>query len=139
MKKWLAIAALSLVAIVTLSGQNHPTGAYFNCGMASTATASTVVTGCGAPGVGLARYITDISYNSSIISTTANFMTLQYGTGTACGTGTAVVYRQANSVAFLPVSEHFNTPIKLGANADLCFLHPGAGTRLINIQGYIAP
>jgi hypothetical protein len=116
---------------------DHPNR--FQCAMTSTATTSTVVTGCTAPGAGLSRYITDISYNSSIISTTANFMTLQYGTGANCGTGTTVVWRMANSPAFAPVIQSFTTPIKLGANTDLCFLHPGAGTRLINIQGYIAP
>lgn len=117
--------------------RGHPN--QFRCTMTSTATTSTVITGCTSPGAGLRRYITDISYNSSIISTTANFMTIQYGTGSNCATGVTVIYRQANSVAFLPVSEHWVTPLDTGVATDLCFLHPGAGTRLINITGFVAP
>jgi hypothetical protein len=121
-----------------LVNANHPNR--FNCAMTSTATTSTVVTGCGAPGAGLSRYITDIEYASSIIATTTNFMTLQYGTGANCGTGTTVVWRMYNNAAFVPVIVGgFTHPIKLAANTDLCFLHPGAGTRLINIRGYVAP
>jgi hypothetical protein len=124
---------------------DHPNR--FHCAMTSTAVASTLITGCigaggttaASPGAGLSRYITDIDYNSSIISTTANFMTLQYGTGTNCGTGTVVIWRSGNSAAFLPVIKPLTRAIKVGAATDLCFLHPGAGTRLINVTGFIAP
>lgn len=107
--------------------------------MTSTAVVSTVITGCTSPGAGIKRYITNISYNSSIVGTTANFMTIQYGTGSNCATGPTVIYRQANSVAFLPVDTPFVQPLETAAAVDLCFLHPGAGTRLINITGYTAP
>jgi hypothetical protein len=118
---------------------DHPRA--FNCAMTSTATTSTVITGCGAPGAGLTRYVTGFEWNSSIISTTTNFMTLQYGTGANCGTGTTVIYRGFAAPAFSQAGPHTvgTTPIRLGTNTDLCFLHPGAGTRLVNVRGYVAP
>lgn len=119
----------------------------FSCTMTSTATTSTIITGCtgaggtttASPGAGLRRYITDFTYNSSIISTTANFMTLQTGTGATCGTGTVVIHRASNSAAFQQVPESFRSPLFTAAAVDLCFLHPGAGTRQITINGFIAP
>jgi hypothetical protein len=134
---WQATQPVSIAGTVTTAPGSA--GTPFNCAISSTATASTVVTGCGAPGANLRRYITDIEYASSIIATTTNFMTLQYGTGSACATGTTVVWRMYNSVAFLPVLASIETPIALGVNTDLCFLHPGAGTRVVNVRGYIAP
>jgi hypothetical protein len=124
---------------------DHPNS--FFCAMTSTAVAATVITGCvgaggatmASPGAGLRRYITDISYNSSIISTTANFMQLSYGTGATCATGNVPFYRGSNSVAFLTVTEPIVTPIRTGVATDVCFIHPGAGTRQINIRGYVAP
>ena len=114
-------------------------GTPFQCAITSTAVTSTSIANCGPPGANLTRYITDISYASSIIATTTNFLTLQFGTGTNCGTGTTVVWRMFNNAAFVPVIGHGLTqPIKLGTNTDLCFLHPGAGTRVLNVQGYIA-
>lgn len=119
----------------------------FSCSMSSTATTSTVITGCFgsvstmvAPGAGLAFYITSYSWGSSIISTTTNFMTLQYGTGGTCGTGTAPFHRGFIPAAFNTlVPDIGDVPIRAGTNAEVCFLHPGAGTRFINIRGYVAP
>lgn len=117
---------------------NHPRS--FNCATTSTATTSTVLTGCGAPGAGLTRYITGIDWSSSTISTTANFMTIQYGTGAVCGTGTTVIYLDFQAPAFSGARPNIGTtPIRIGTNTDLCFLHPGAGRRLINVRGYVAP
>ena len=131
--------ALTVDGTVACSNCGGAVGTPFQCAMTSTATTSTVVTNCGAPGANLTRYVTDISYASSIIATTTNFMSLQYGTGTNCGTGTAVVWRMFNNAAFVPVIGHGMTqPIKLGTNTDLCFVHPGTGTRVLNIQGYVA-
>ena len=108
------------------------------CQISSTATTSTLVTGCSAPGAGLSIYLTSLQWSSSIISTTTNFMTVQAGTGGTCGTGTTVHY-QGYALAFTSVTMVFQTPIKVAANSEVCFIHPGAGTRLVNIQGFIAP
>lgn len=144
MRPWAISSLLGVFLFQIASGRpiqvsvvDHPVN--FQCIMTSTAVVSTVITGCTSPGAGLKRYITNISYNNSIVATTTNFMTIQYGTGSNCATGPVVIYRQANSVAFLAVSEGFVQPLETAAATDICFLHPGAGTRLINITGYVAP
>jgi hypothetical protein len=114
---------------------DHPR--WFQCAMTSTATAATVITTCSgavatlaAPGAGLRFYITDFSYSSSIISTTANFMTLRYGTGGTCGTGTTSLWVGSNAPAFSPREPTLGpNGRKAGVNAEVCFIHPGAGTR----------
>jgi hypothetical protein len=112
----------------------------FRCNISSTATTSTLITGCtsGLLG-GLQFYITSMQWSSSIISTTANFMRLQSGTGGSCGTGTTVLYDGYISAAFMPNNIVFSTPLAGGAGKELCFVHASAGTRLVSIQGYIAP
>lgn len=109
------------------------------CYISSTATTSTIVTGCSAPGANLSIYVTSMQWYSSIISTTANFMRIQSGTGGTCGTATTILYDGYASVAFGGNNVVFNTPLKLTANHELCFVHASAGTRLVSIQGFIAP
>lgn len=115
----------------------------FSCTMSSTATTLTEITGCGAPGgfpYPVRRYITGIQWSSSIISTTSNFMLLRAGTGSNCGTGTVDVWRSFAAPAFSPVNPPIgSTAIPLPLGNALCFIHAGAGTRFINIQGYVAP
>lgn len=108
------------------------------CTISSTATTSTIVTGCSAPGAGLSIYLTGINWSSSIISTTANFMRIQSGTGGACGTATTVLYDGYIQAAFGSQSWTLNTPIKATANHEICFVHASAGTRLVNLTGFIA-
>lgn len=117
--------------------ERHPNA--IRCTITSTATTSTVVTGCSAPGAGLSIYLTSINWSTSIISTTANFMRLQYGTGGTCGTGTTVIYDGYASAAFGNLSWSLETPIKIAANNEVCFVHASAGTRLVNLTGFIAP
>lgn len=117
--------------------QDHPNR--IACNITSTATTSTLVTGCTAPGAGLSIYLTALQWSSSIISTTTNFMTIQDGTGGNCGANVTVHYRGFIPAAFNSQNIVFQTPIKADANSEICFLHPGAGTRLVSIQGFIAP
>lgn len=121
---------------VPYTRQDHP--ARINCVITSTATTSTLVTGCGAPGAGLSIYVTDITYSSSIVSSTTNVPTLQYGTGGACGTGTTVFWR-GFMAAFTTIVVDLSTPIKIPNNNEVCFLHAGAGTRQVSVTGFIAP
>jgi len=110
-------------------------GQGFNCTIISTATALTEVTGCSAPTAG-SRYITDISWSSSIISTTTNYMLIRSGTGADCGSATASLWA-GFSLAFTHNAVHFTTPIKATALHAICFVHPGTGTRNVNIQGFL--
>lgn len=111
----------------------------FKCQINSTATTSTLVTGCTTGLLGGQRFfITSIQWSSSIISTTANFMRIQSGTGGTCGTGTTVLYEGYIPAAFNSVNVMFPTPLAAQSASELCFVHAGAGTRIVGIQGYIA-
>lgn len=110
----------------------------FNCTMISTATTLTEVTGCAVPVADASYYITSISWSSSIISTTTNFFLLRSGTGTNCATGTTSLYADFIPTAFASGGGSFQTPIKVTAGHAICFIHPGAGTRNVNIVGYLS-
>jgi len=110
----------------------------FSCSFTTTATASTVVTGCAAPGAGLSRYITNIQIGGGVAVGATAPAIAQYGTGSSCGTGTTVVYRCYHA-ATAQCDTALLVPIKLGANSDLCILDAATGTKSINVTGYIAP
>ena len=136
-----AVALLSFVALAALNlevreAKAQFVGDSFNCTMISTATALTELTNCAALTRG-SYYITKINWSSSIISTTTNFMTVQSGTGSACATATTTHYAGFISAAFDSVDVVYPTPIKVPALHALCFVHPGAGTRNVNISGFI--
>ena len=139
MKKLLITIALALALIVPAHAQIYTRAGQlsedFKCVMVSTATVLTEVTGCSAPTAG-SRYITSIQWSSSIISTTTNFMLIQSGTGSDCATATTSLWA-GFSLAFTHNAVTFVTPIKATALHALCFVHPGAGTRNVNIQGFI--
>lgn len=107
----------------------------FNCTIISTATVITAVTGCTPPTAG-SRYITKISWSSSIISTTTNFMLISSGTGSDCAAAATSLYA-GFALAFTSVDVVLPTPIKATALHGICFTHPGAGTRNVNIQGFV--
>ena len=140
-KALLLILALLLPAIVhTAPGilWDNSRSTWFYCTMSSTAVVLTEITGCGVLTTGQTRYITSIQVSSSINSTTVNFLTLQFGTGATCGTGTTTFWQGQTGQGSTNNPLTFETPIKTAANAALCFVNPGVGTRYINIQGYIA-
>lgn len=117
-------------------------GTQISCLVAvSTATTLTAVgTSCAAPGAGLSIYITDIEFGSSAASGTAadSFPTLKSGTGGSCGTATAVIW-QGLSVANTTIVGNFTTPLKVAANSEVCWIMSTAGSKTIQIRGYIAP
>ena len=109
-----------------------------NCTLLTTATTSTLVTGCGAPGAGLSIYITDIEIGGGVAASTTAPAIIQTGTGGTCGTGTAVIYRCSHP-ATGQCENHMGTPIKVAANSEVCILDGVTGTKNVTIQGYIAP
>jgi len=136
--KFLAAIFFAVLFWVSPAEAQRGRGGEFNCVITSTATTLTEITGCAVLETGQRRYITGIKWSSSIISTTTNFMTLQYGTGTACATGTTTVYVGSIGTAFDEAGPGaLATPIMTSANAALCFVHPGAGTRYVNVTGFI--
>jgi len=108
------------------------------CAINSTATTSTTVTGCTAPGAGLSIYITGLQWSSSVTSTVTDYMTIQDGTGGNCAAATTVRW-EGYAQAFTTVPVVFQQPLKVDANSEVCFVHAGAGQRTVNIQGFIAP
>jgi hypothetical protein len=107
------------------------------CALTTTATTSTLVTGCAAPGAGLSIYITDISVYGGVALGATAAATVQYGTGGTCGTPTITYYCQHPATA--GCEAHFVTPKKAAANAEVCLLDATTGTKFITISGFIAP
>jgi len=138
MKKLILLALLlfAIPADAQIYSRVGSLGQGFNCTMISTATALTEVTGCSAPTAG-SRYITNIGWSSSIISTTTNYMLIRSGTGTDCASATTSLWAGFVATAFGFQNVAFITPIKATALHAICFIHPGAGTRNVNIQGFV--
>lgn len=132
----LTSATTAGLGVATIN-QKHPNS--FSCTMSSTAVVLTEITGCGV--VSGRRYITGIQWASSTVSTVANFMLLRSGTGVNCAGATTDVWRDMAGIAFdsKQVTIPVQSPIALGPAQALCFIHAGAGTRFVNIQGFIAP
>jgi hypothetical protein len=109
----------------------------------STATTITAVGGDCAGEVGLSHFITSIQASSSAAAVTDadTMLTLKYGTGTNCGTGTTVFWlalHEANTtVNSSPGLEH--TPIRIPPENDICWINSTAGTKAWVITGYSAP
>lgn len=120
--------------------QDHPNR--IGCYVAvSTATTIQAVGGsCATPGAGLSIYITDISFSTSAAAgTTADsFPTLKSGTGGTCGTATAVVWG-ALTTANSTVVANLSQPIKLAAAHELCWIMTTAGSKVVRVNGFIAP
>lgn len=108
------------------------------CVITTTATTSTVVTGCAAPAAGLSIYVTDISQYGGITHTATTASTVQSGTGGTCGTATAVL-NVCQHDALHGCEAHFITPLRAGTISEVCILDATVGTKWITISGYIAP
>jgi hypothetical protein len=104
--------------------------------LVSTATTLTELTGC-AVEAGTTYYVTDIIFASSVISATAadSQLTLKYGTGTACATGTAVFW-VASNLAHTTVTSHLQTPIRIPKGNAICWIDSPAGTKSVTVLGY---
>ena len=107
----------------------------------STATTLTVLNGCAAPGASLSIYITDITFASDAQAIAADaFPTLKYGTGGACGTGTAVFWGAFGAAATqMTITQSFTVPIKIPANNEVCWINSTAGSKVVALHGFIAP
>lgn len=106
---------------------------------ASTATSLTALGGqCAAPGSSRSFYITDIVWSASAASTTSAdaAMTIKYGTGGTCGTGTTSVWASGNAANQATASNR-QTPIRIPHNNELCWIHSVAGTKWAVVSGYI--
>lgn len=108
------------------------------CALTTTATGSTAITGCAAPGAGLSIYITDISIYGGVAVGATAAATIQWGTGGSCGSGTTVTYYCQHG-ATDGCEAHFTTPRKAAANSEICILDATVGTKFVTISGHVAP
>lgn len=144
MRRLLIVAAAVLLAVlVSLPARTHAQnfrGEPFRCTVTvSTATTITAVGGACAAVPGQVLYITDILFASNAGAIAADsFDTLKYGTGTTCGTGTTVFWgAMATAATQNTVIQSFQTPIKLPANVDVCWINSTAGSKFLVISGYL--
>lgn len=106
----------------------------------STATTVQAVGGeCVAPGAANRIVITDVSFGTSAASGTAadSFPTLKSGTGGTCGAATVVVW-QALAAANTTVVDNLTTPVAVPLNNELCWIMTTAGSKTVQIRGYIS-
>lgn len=118
--------------------QDHPKR--FHCVVTvSTATTVQAVGGsCAAPGAGLSLYITDVYFTSSASGIAADaFPTLKSGTGGTCGSATAVIWQHLSAAAVSAVDNR-SIPIKVTANNELCWITTTAGSKALQVSGFIA-
>lgn len=143
----IGIFAVTTCVLVMLAPSAAPVSAQMGAGEAfscvvtvSTATTLTAVGGkCAAPGPGLSQYITDIFFSASASGIAADaFPTLKYGTGTTCGTGTAIFWGALTANEFVRPHQ-MTTPIRIPENRDICWISSTAGSKFIVINGFIRP
>lgn len=118
---------------------DHPNR--FSCVVAvSTATTIQAVGGsCVAPGAGLSLYVTDIEFSTSAAGIAADaFPTLKYGTGGTCGSNTTVFWQALTAAAGVFVSNS-TIPVKIPANNEICWITSTAGSKTLQLRGFIAP
>ena len=130
-------AALILLALFTPSSA-QTRGVLVECILTTTATTSTLVTGCNAPGDGYAIWITDISVYGDAATIAANPATVQSGEGSTCGTGTKI-HHLCQHAAVSGCEAHFQTASRAVPNGNICVLDANAGTKHVAIKGYVGP
>ena len=82
--------------------------------------------------------LTSVLMSASAASTTTadQLLSLKYGTGSNCATGTTVLFTCYN-VANGGCSQSFVAqPVKLPINVDLCFIDAVAGSKSVFVTGY---
>jgi hypothetical protein len=138
MKRNVGFGLLVLLALFTGSGDAQTSrGTLVECVLTTTATTSTLITGCEAPPAGFAIYITDISVYGDIVTATATPATIQSGTGATCGTGTKVHY-VCQHPAVSGCEAHYQTPARAVPEGNVCILDGTTGSKYVTIKGYIA-
>lgn len=142
MRRILYALALVLLLATPTSAQQQ-VGQLQTCQVINTSTATLVAfvgAGCVGRETQVAFFITDIVASASVVATTTadQQLTLKYGTGTNCGTGTVVLW-SAYNLAFDPVAVNLTTPLKVPGGQDLCWMHAATGSKTFIVRGYLGP
>lgn len=134
----------SPVAVLHYSGalevfNDHPNRIHCVVPVSTATTIQAVGGQCAAPGAGLSIYITDVYFSASAAGIAADaFPTIKSGTGGTCGSGTAVVWQALTAAATQSVDNR-TIPIKITANNELCWITTTAGSKALQVSGFIAP
>jgi hypothetical protein len=111
----------------------------FSCSWTGSATTSTAITNCAAPGASLSYYIEGASIMGGVATGATAAALLQSGTGGTCGTATATHLACQHGTTGGCVFAVGAGPIKAVANGELCITSGETGTKWVNVWGYIAP
>lgn len=118
------------------SRPDHPTRIL--CALTTTATTSTLITGCSAPGASTFIYVTDIAVYGGVAQAITAAATIQSGTDGACGTGTTVLfYCQHGATAGCTMNSA--VAAKGVSNGEICLLDAATGTKFVTIRGFTGP
>lgn len=118
---------------------DHPNRFHCTVTVSTATTVQAVGNSCAAPGAGLSLYVTDIMFAASAAGIAADaFPTLKYGTGGTCGSGTAVFWQALTAAAIVAIDNR-SIPIKIPANNEICWISTTAGSKSLQISGFIAP
>jgi hypothetical protein len=106
------------------------------------ATATTLTQLIAAPASGISIHVKSIHMSASVAATTTadQQLTLKYGTGTNCGTGTTYLWGSFN-----PANGGFTVSFPLGADLQLpaanalCWIHAATGSKIVNVLYYLGP
>jgi len=149
LRRLLLVAAFALATVAPAAAQGlRPVGVPFQCGADNIAATLTELTGCPALSQAsplLRYYITTIVTQST--TTTGGTFSLQSGTGTNCGTGTAKIIPSSVTTARMssPASTSpagvisFEMPVPVTPGHALCVLGVATNTTTISVYGFIAP
>jgi hypothetical protein len=134
----LALAAIVLLALFTNTQAQSTRGTLVECVLTTTATTSTLITGCEAPGAGFAIYITDIGVYGDAATATATPAIIQSGTGSTCATGTKIHFYCQHPVTN-GCATNFNTAARAAPEGNVCILDGTTGSKFVTIKGYVGP
>jgi len=118
---------------------------FFTCNLQALVATLTEMTNCSASSTGQRYYVTGMAVQTT--TATAGTFAVQQGTGTNCGTNTAVLFPTASTAArwtapinTQPTSYVFFEPARrTNVNYALCAIGTGTNTINIEVWGYTAP
>ena len=147
---WIGCLGLAFLITVALSGPAGPTvhaqiaGVPWTCSVDNVGAALVLCQPASAD-LSVRRYVTDVVAQST--TATAGQFLLQYGTGTACATGTVSLLPSSATVIRIaapgngsaPALVSLRTPLVIPSGKDLCLLGVVTNTVTAQISGYLAP
>lgn len=141
-----AIAQVTGAASIVEQGQAFAVGgssyqpSRFRCYWTGTGTTRALITGCAAPGAGLAYHVEGFVIMGGVATGATAAALIESGTGGSCGSSTAsVVACEHGTTGGCSVASP-GAPLGKGvANGELCFTSGETGTKWVAVWGYIAP